>query len=221
MTDKEKLEAIVTEIKKRYNYNKEHENDWASTDHFWKRVECEELLHFIVSMDKKPKFKIGQVVRVKPMKCHGKIFIGEPNKIVDITEKEYVFDDGKSWSIELQDGWELVEEEPVNNELEEEIKRYVYDPYFDLNGVAVKGATHYIEVEDIAEIARHFAEWQNKQIKEVLRTEYEKGRHDAIEELMKTAVDGEWYRCSVILPSKFRDKYDVGHKVKMILVKEN
>jgi hypothetical protein len=44
---------------------------------------------------------------------------------------------------------------------------------------------------------------------------------DAIEELMNTAVDDEWHRCSVILPSKFRGKYDVGHKVKMVLVKEN
>ena len=32
-----------------------------------------------------------------------------------------------------------VGEEPVSNDLEREIKHYVYDPYFDLNGVAVKG----------------------------------------------------------------------------------
>lgn len=53
--------------------------------------------------------------------------------------------------------------EPVSNDLEREIKHYVYDPYFDLNGVAVKGATDYLTVEDVADIARHFAQWQKKQ----------------------------------------------------------
>ena len=53
-------------------------------------------------------------------------------------------------------------EEPVSDDLEEEIKRYVYDPYFDLNGVAVKGATSYLTVEDVADIARHFANWQKQ-----------------------------------------------------------
>ena len=56
-----------------------------------------------------------------------------------------------------------VEEEPVSNDLEREIKHYVYDPYFDLNGVAVKEATDYLTVEDVADIARHFAQWQKKQ----------------------------------------------------------
>ena len=56
-----------------------------------------------------------------------------------------------------------VKEEPVSNDLEREIKHYVYDPYFDLNGVAVKGATDYLTVEDVADIARHFAQWQKKQ----------------------------------------------------------
>lgn len=57
-----------------------------------------------------------------------------------------------------------VEEEPVSNDLEREIKHYVYDPYFDLNGVAVKGATDYLTVEDVADIARHFAQWQKEQM---------------------------------------------------------
>ena len=57
-----------------------------------------------------------------------------------------------------------VQEEPVSNDLEREIKHYVYDPYFDLNGVAVKGATDYLTVEDVADIARHFAQWQKEQL---------------------------------------------------------
>lgn len=47
MTDKEK---IRTEIERRYKYNKEHENDWAGTSHFWQRKEDEEILSFIDSM---------------------------------------------------------------------------------------------------------------------------------------------------------------------------
>ena len=63
-----------------------------------------------------PKFKIGDVIEVKPMKCHDKIFIGKPNKIVDITEKCYILDDGKAYSIEeLQDGWKLSEQKSTDN----------------------------------------------------------------------------------------------------------
>lgn len=50
--------------------------------------------------------------------------------------------------------------EPENPmDLEEEIERCVIEPYYDLNGVAVKGATAYLTVNDVADIARHFAEW--------------------------------------------------------------
>jgi hypothetical protein len=57
-----------------------------------------------------------------------------------------------------------VQEEPASKDLEREIKHYVYDPYFDLNGVAVKGATDYLTVEDVADIARHFVQWQKEQM---------------------------------------------------------
>ena len=53
-------------------------------------------------------------------------------------------------------------EQPVCEGLEEEIKRCVYEPFFDLNGVAIKGSSSYISVEDVAEIARHFAQWGAK-----------------------------------------------------------
>lgn len=55
------------------------------------------------------------------------------------------------------------EEFSVSEDLEEEIVKNVYEPYFDLGGVAVKGATYYLTVDDIADIARHFANWQKKQ----------------------------------------------------------
>jgi len=52
----------------------------------------------------------------------------------------------------------VVVEQP-QADLEAEVKKWVYDPFYDLNGVAIKGATAYITVEDVATIARHFAEW--------------------------------------------------------------
>jgi len=73
------------------------------------------------STDKiEPKFKVGDTVTVKPMSCHGKVFKGEPFKIVDIIEDNYVSDDGKTYSISLQDGWELVQQKPAEWSEEDE-----------------------------------------------------------------------------------------------------
>lgn len=38
-------------------------------------------------------------------------------------------------------------------------------------------------------LARHFAEWQKQKMKDALQTEYEKGRFDMREEMMKMAED--------------------------------
>ena len=43
-------------------------------------------------------------------------------------------------------------------DLEKHLKEDIEDVFFDLNGVAVKGATHYLTVEDIKDIAKHFYE---------------------------------------------------------------
>ena len=43
-------------------------------------------------------------------------------------------------------------------DLEKHLKEDIEDVLFDLDGVAVKGATHYLTVEDIKDIARHFFE---------------------------------------------------------------
>ena len=69
----------------------------------------------------KPKFKIGDIITVKPMKCHDRIFVGKPQKIVDITETSYLLDDGKPYGIRLQDGWELADLKSVWTEQDERI----------------------------------------------------------------------------------------------------
>jgi hypothetical protein len=43
-------------------------------------------------------------------------------------------------------------------DLEKHLKENIEDVFFDLNGVAVKGATHYLTVEDVKDIAKHFFE---------------------------------------------------------------
>lgn len=53
MTDN-RLAKARAEIERRYKYNKEHENDWAGTSHFWQRKEDEEILSFIDSLQEEP-----------------------------------------------------------------------------------------------------------------------------------------------------------------------
>ena len=43
-------------------------------------------------------------------------------------------------------------------DFEKYLKEDIEDVFFDLNGVAVKGATHYLTVEDVKDIAKHFFE---------------------------------------------------------------
>ena len=43
-------------------------------------------------------------------------------------------------------------------DLEKHLKEDIEDVFFDLNGVAVKGATHYLTVEDVKDVAKHFFE---------------------------------------------------------------
>ncbi len=42
--------------------------------------------------------------------------------------------------------------------LEKHLKEDIEDVFFDLNGVAVKGATSYLTVKDVKDIAKHFFE---------------------------------------------------------------
>lgn len=43
-------------------------------------------------------------------------------------------------------------------DLEKYLKEDIEDVFFDLDGVAIKGATHYLTVEDVKDIAKHFFE---------------------------------------------------------------
>lgn len=57
-----------------------------------------------------PKFRVGDVVVVKPMALDGMVIEGTPFKIANITENGYISDDGRFFSISLQGGWNLVKQ---------------------------------------------------------------------------------------------------------------
>lgn len=72
-------------------------------------------------------------------------------------------------------------------------------------------------------IARHFAEWQKQQMKEALQTEYEKGRFDMKEEMMKDAIEcivEDWCGNSpeITIPLNSQD-FKNGDRVKIIIIK--
>ena len=86
-------------------------------------------------------------------------------------------------------------EESVSEDLEIEIKHCIYEPFFDLDGVAIKGATKYLTVEDIADIARYFANWQKGQDQETIELAEDHamfaGMEKMKEQLMAKAIDAE------------------------------
>lgn len=66
---------------------------------------------------------------------------------------------------EIEYNRQRAKEATISKGLEEEIKRMVYDVVYDLDGPAIKGTSEYLSVEDIAYIARHFAEWGAEHLK--------------------------------------------------------
>ena len=106
---------------------------------------------------------------------------------------------------------DTLQEQPVCEDLKAEVERCVYKPFFDLDGIAVKGATHYLTVEDVADIARHFANWQKEQMMK-----------EAVERIVKEDAGGYPYIDATELYDYTEDKplAKKGDKVKIIIVKE-
>lgn len=111
------------------------------------------------------KFKEGDWIKSKR---HGKV-AQVIMLLRDCYSLKSLDNDGLWLDYNFQDTWELIKEpseKPMNQEgLEKEIERCVIEPYYDLNGVAVKGATAYLTVNDVADIARHFAQWGAEHLK--------------------------------------------------------
>ena len=70
------------------------------------------------------------------------------------------------------------------------------------------------------------AEWQKNKMKEALQTEYEKGRYDMREEMMKTLVEGEIvkdiHNQLSVKSEQINDTFGkFGDKVKIIIIKQD
>ena len=102
MTDN-RIDKIRAEIERQYKYHKDHADDYAGTEHFWKADEDRNLLSFIDSLQKEHKFKTGD--RIKPIdSC-----LGSPRTILKICDSWYITDQG-TLDFEYEDNWELAEE---------------------------------------------------------------------------------------------------------------
>jgi len=117
------------------------------------------------------------------------------------------YDEGKFDALSSVDALldSLQEEgEPVSEDLEEEIQKTIYNHFFDLDGIAIVGATAYATVDDMVYIAKHFAKWQAEQI-------------------MSKAIDGEvgyWNLHGLSVNVDLPLSADEGDRVKVLVVKE-
>lgn len=133
-------------------------------------------------------------------------------------------------------------DQPVCEGLEEEIERYFNDMYSDVT--PHERASDSQNEDASKEIARHFAQWQKEKDgkqweedgtifiplsvhKEVKKLHYEQGKRDMKEQMLKEAVEGtvivpiydgdDTWSAEVTIPGR----YEIGDKVRIIIVKED
>lgn len=102
-------------------------------------------------------------------------------------------------------------EESASEDLEEYAKKLA------------KGAA--LDKHNLIWMCKKGAEWQKQQMKEALQTEYEKGRFDMREEMMKTLVEGEIvkdiHNQLKVTSEPLNDTFGkFGDRLKIIIVKE-
>ena len=145
--------------------------------------------------------------------------IEEPVKDFPTTDKEMSDFLATHKPIQVPDKYKtadwLFKEQPVCEELEEEINRYYSDNFYELPPFSI-----------IDEVARHFAQWQkehdDKETAELLTIAHLQGSDQMREQMMKGAVEGEvengiylsGMECS-------RMGLKLGDKVRIIIVKED
>lgn len=125
----------------------------------------------------------------------------------------------------------MANEKSYNEELQNEIDRVwkTCNPIDEGMGVE----TAYIHIEQFDAIARYFVRWQEERDKETIELAedhaYFSGSVNEREKLLKNAVEGEISSVDVgddkfmVIPGlqKAMRKFNVGDKVRVIIVKEN
>lgn len=127
--------------------------------------------------------------------------------------------------------------EEHSEDLEKEIKRYINEEVIVTSENVVISKHHEFHnfyVENLVDVARHFAEWQHgKDFDDLLQSEmkfpkefYEKGRFDMREELIKDAVDAifiqDYAYKKPVLYGDLKHKMNIvsGQPIKLCQVKE-
>lgn len=103
-----------------------------------------------------------------------------------------------------------LQEESASDYLEKEINNYFKDWYFDEDRDIMVLPNHYsANLDDIKEIARHFANWQKEQLMK-----------DADELIVKgdSARDNEPY--IIFVPDMKRRGFKIGDKAKVVIIKD-
>lgn len=119
-------------------------------------------------------------------------------------------------------------EEPASEDLEEEIGYYTTSKLLKKRDNST--GIYHLTQKECDNIARHFTEWQKQHMKEALQTEYEKGRFDMMEKMMKDAVDAQVFQAHdidkayegyvYIVSNQFKDLNLLPpNKVKIIIIK--
>ena len=104
-----------------------------------------------------------------------------------------------------------VQEEPVSEDLEEEIQKTIHNHFFDLDGIAIVGTSVYATVDDMVYIAKHFANWQ----KEQMMAKAIRGRVSVnVKSNYHSLIYGCWDMDNAL------KNYNEGDKVKVIVIKE-
>jgi hypothetical protein len=201
MTDKEKLEKLVAEIKRLYHQSLVDENrqaelglSSAACTSYGKSKVCKELLSFTDSMQKEPKkcmySKDNYTDEDREVLCDGCTEECRYNKLNTMLDNTLSKETKESWNKRLG-------EEPVSEDLEEELSAYVNSEEY-LNNIGTSG---------LLLIARHFADWQKQQ-------------------MMKEAVSGHVGQTingmlRALSDETFGDMgFTAGDKVKLIIIKE-
>ena len=115
--------------------------------------------------------------------------------------------------------WEMLGEEPVSEDLEEAAKMYA------------KKESHGYEPCNIVETFKAGANWQKQKDAEALNENallynarlegVEIGKAEMKQQMMKEAIEAEYWDCSLMLDAGMRDIFKDGDEVKLIIIKED
>lgn len=193
MTDKDKIRA---EVYRRFIEAGKHIGVIAET----REDELSSLLSFIDSLPVEPKFKVGDVVR----STNDTILT-----IIGMGQYCYHCENDYSFGFNIQDEFELIEN-PVNEDQDNEGLKEELRTFLDKTGAPFYWAGDEEQLEWLEIIARHFANWQKRQImKDAINGEvFDSYDKDICQHHLELLVD---------IPKQYKD----GDKVKLIIIKED